>query len=326
MYRLKKIMKILYTMYILLVVSLVSSLGAQNLIPSSLYAFDKYEINCGYAGLNGSKVLSLNLREQWLGFDDAPKKYSISYTSPVYQIHGSVGTKISSLRSGISKSIGLDLSYNYVYQSSFGLISFGMGSGIENMKLNKNKIVTPTGFYSQGELNHNDPLIDGILSSDIYTAKMSIFGVYYYNNIEFGIIFDKGINVSDKLGYERKDILRLNWQYIYGYTQDISLKAFGMLYTDFVLIQNDIGIVGLFKNNYLTGVNLRGYNSKSFDSISFLIGGNIDYKLRLIYSYDFTISDLQKVEEGTHEIKIIYNFGKKNIKRRLPPVINNPRL
>ena len=319
-------MKILYTIYILLVVSLISSLGAQNIIPSSLYAFDKYSVNSGYAGLNGSKVLSLNIREQWLGLEEAPKNYSISYTSPLYRFHGSVGAKISSLRSGIGKSVGLDLSYNYVYQSSFGLISFGMGTGIRNMKIDKNKIVTPTGFYSLGEINHNDPFIIDNLSHDVYIAIMSVFGVYYYNNIEFGIIFDKEINVSDKLGYERKDILRFNWQYIYSYTQDISFKAFGLIYTDFVLIQNDIGIVGLYKNNYLTGVNLRGYNNKTFDSVSFLIGGNINYKLRLVYSYDFTISGLRKVEDGTHEIKIIYNFGKKSIKRRLPPMINNPRL
>jgi len=316
----------LYTVYILLVVSLVSSLGAQNIIPSSLYAFDKYGINAGYAGLNGSKILSLNLREQWLGLAEAPKNYSISYTTPMYQLHGSVGAKISSIKSGISNSVGIDLSYNYVHQSSLGLFSFGMGSGLRNMKINKNKIITPTGFYSQGELNHNDPFINGILSSDDYMVKMSIFGVYYYNNIEFGIIFDKEINVSDKSGYERKEILRFNWQYIYSYTKDISFKVFGLIYTDFVLIQNDIGIVGLYKNNYLTGVNLRGYDNRTFDSISFLLGGNINYKLRLIYSYDFTISGLQKVEDGTHEIKIIYNFGKKSVNRRLPPMINNPRL
>ncbi len=317
-----------YFLSLLYVYSMLSavSLNAQNIVPNSLYAFDKYMTNSGYAGLNRGKVLVFDIREQWLGLEASPKSYSLSFTSPIYELHGSYGVKVASISSGISKKTGFDLSYNYVFQSVSGLFSFGMGAGMYSMKLKNDGIITPGGFYSKGEVDHNDPFLSSLLASNIYLSKISLFGVYYYNDVEFGIIFDKEINVSDKSVYEVRDILRLNWQYLYRFNQNISVKAFGLIYSDFVLWQNDIGVAGLYKNNYLTGFNLRGYSNKTIDSMSFLIGGNVNYKLRLIYSYDFTISGLRKVEDGTHEIKIIYNFGKKNIKRSLPPLINNPRL
>ena len=299
---------------------------SQNVIPSSLYAFEKYMMNSAYAGLSGGKILTFDIREQWLGLDESPKNYSLTYSSPVYELHGSYGVKMTSISSGIQRRFGLDLTYNYVYQSRIGLFSFGLGTGIYNVRIDKNKIITPAGIYIQGESNHNDPFLSTILPANINLGKFSIFGVYYYNNFEFGIIFDKEINITDKSEYGNRDIFRLNWQYLYKINQDFSIKTFGLLYTDFVLVQNDIGAVTIYRNNYLAGLNLRGYTDKTFDSLSFLIGGNINFKLRLIYSYDFTISGLQKVEDGTHEIKIIYNFGKKNIKRSLPPLINNPRL
>lgn len=299
---------------------------AQNFNPGTLYSFNKYSTNSGYAGLSGDKLLSLNFREQWVGFEGRPRNYSVNYSTPIYNWNGAAGIKVGSYSVGIQSNINLDLSYNYVRQSSFGLFSFGFGSGIKSLSIDKNKIITPDGNYEDNSLNHNDPFVEGDLSDQRSFLNLSIFGVYYFRNIEIGIIFDKELSVQGKYQYGLKDAVKLNWQYVYNLNEDFTFKFFGLLYSDFVLMQNDIGAVGVYKSNYIGGMNFRGFNHNTFDSFSIILGSNINYKMRLIYSVDFTISKLRKAEDGSHEIKLIYNFGEKKIDRILPPIINNPRL
>lgn len=303
-----------------------SVIFSQNFNSGTLYSFNKYSTNSGYAGLSGNKLLSLNIREQWVSLIGRPRNYSFNFSTPLYKWNGAAGIKVGSYNIGIQNSIRLDLSYNYVQQSSFGLFSFGIGSGIKSLSIDKNKIVTPEGNYEDNYLNHNDPLIDDNLSFQSSFLNFSAFGVYHFNNIEVGIIFDKELSVKGKLKYGLKDAIKLNWQYIYSLNEDVSFKFFGLIYSDFVILQNDIGVVSVFKNNYIGGLNFRGYDHNTFDSFSLILGSNINYKMRLIYSVDFTISRLRKAEDGSHEIKLIYNFGEKKLNRILPPIINNPRL
>ena len=132
--------------------------------------------------------------------------------------------------------------------------------------------------------------------------------IYNLENFEIGIVFDKELGVVDNLEYSYKDGVRLTWQYYFRLRKDIAIKSFGNLYSDYVLVQNDLGLVGILNDNYLAGFNVRGYDLKTFDSFSVIIGGNINLKLRLLYSYDISLSLLRKVEDGSHEIKIIYNL------------------
>jgi len=40
-----------------------------------------------------------------------------------------------------------------------------------------------------------------------------------------------------------------------------------------------------------------------------LVGINITRQLRLGYAYDFTMTDMSKYSDGTHEITLGYDFG-----------------
>jgi len=299
---------------------------SQNNNLGSLYAFDKYLLNSAYAGLSGDNVLSLSVRDQWVNMPERPKTYTVAYSTPLYRLHGAFGAKIASYSSGIQNSFSLAFSYNYVYQSRYGLLSFGVGSGIRKLNINKNKIITPSGIYTSNELNHNDPFLSDVLGDNSIFYEISGFVIYNLKNFEIGIVFDKELNVVDKYEYSFREGIRLNWQYFYRINNNVSIKTFGKLYSDFVLLQNDLGFVGILDDNYLAGFNVRGYDLSSFDSFSLIIGGNINLKLRLLYSYDISLSSLRKVEDGSHEVKIIYNFGEKSFKRELPPIIYNPRL
>ncbi len=305
---------------------LYSGIFAQNIAPSSLYAFDKYSVNSAFGGLTGNRILSLNVREQWVGLPGNPKYYLISYNQPVYRFHGGTGVKIKSEKHGIQDVFSLNMTYNYVYSQYYGLFSFGLGSGLLNISNNSNEIITPEGIYQNENIAHNDGFLDNLLLKNLSFYNFNIFGLYNYKNFEIGIVFDKNISLNkNNLSYRFHDLLKVNWQYIFGINKDFYLKIFGLIQSDFILLQTNIGFTADYKS-ILAGINARGYSPDTFDALSIILGGNINSKLRIIYAYDISLTSLRSIEDGTHEFKITYDFGnlKNNIK--LPSVIFNPRL
>ncbi|HEB61555.1 MAG TPA: type IX secretion system membrane protein PorP/SprF, partial [Bacteroidetes bacterium] len=227
---------------------------------------------------------------------------------------------------GIQDIFSINMTYNYVLPSYIGLFSFGIGSGILNISNNGNDIVTPKGIYQNENSDHNDEFLDNLLLDDRSFYNFSVFGLYNYNNFEVGIVFDKKLALGkNDLSYDYHDLFKVNWQYVYSINKDIYLKIFGLIQSDFILLQTNIGFTADYRS-ILAGLNVRGYSPDTFNSISIILGGNINSKLRIIYAYDVSLSTLRSVEDGTHEFKITYDFGnlKNNIK--LPAVIFNPRL
>lgn len=299
---------------------------AQNISPSSLYAFDKYNVNSAYGGLTGNRIISMNVREQWVNLPGYPKYYYVSYSQPVYRFHGGAGIGIKSEKHGIQDVFSMDMSYNYVFSSYIGLFSFGMGSGLLNISKNNNSIITPEGIYTDEKFNHYDQFLDNLLINELSFYNFSIFGLYNFRNIEFGIIFDKRFSLNkNNLSYRFHDLIKANWQYIKSINSDFYLKIFGLIQSDFILLQTNIGITADYKS-ILAGFNVRGYSPDTFDSISIILGGNINSRLRIIYAYEVSMSSLRSSQDGTHEFKITYDFGNLKNNVKIPSVIFNPRL
>ncbi len=314
--------------FLLTIFCLFNILGifAQNIPPTSLYAFDKYNVNSAYGGLTGNRIVSLNVREQWLGIPGYPKYYYLTYSQPVYRFHGGAGMGIKSEYHGIQNVFSINMTYNYVASSLAGLFSFGIGTGIVNISNNSENIITPEGIYTGENSSHNDEFLDKLLLNNRSFYNFSVFGMYNYENIEIGIIFDKKLTLnSSDLSYGFHDLIKFNWQYIYGINKDFYVKIFGLIQSDFILLQSNFGFTADYKS-ILAGINVRGYSPDTFDSMSIIIGGNINSKLRIIYAYDISFSSLRSVEDGTHEFKITYDFGNLKNNVKLPVIIFNPRL
>ena len=91
--------KILYT-YIILVSSILftKNILGQQLPINTNYVLNNYAYNPAVAGSKPHAVASLNYRNQWVGFDDAPKTYMLSLHSPIgKQKKVAIGTLIVSL-------------------------------------------------------------------------------------------------------------------------------------------------------------------------------------------------------------------------------------
>jgi hypothetical protein len=113
--------------------------------------------------------------------------------------------------------------------------------------------------------------------------------------------------------------------YKYTFSEDIRLASSLMIRWDRASVQSELGFLAHYQENLIMGLNLRGYNSRSLDALSFILGTQMGEKYRLIYSYDLGLSSLSSVHDGSHEVTLTYNL-RKMIGSGLPPkIIYNPR-
>ena len=78
-------------------------------------------------------------------------------------------------------------------------------------------------------------------------------------------------------------------------------------------------------DNIFGGGSYRGYNAVTGDAVAIILGLKLSEKVRFAYAYDVTVSNLNTVSNGSHEVMLNYNFGKPIGQGKLPPIIYNPR-
>lgn len=289
---------------------------------------DKY--NPAFNGLEGGLGVVANYRTQWTELQKAPKTLNLVADIYLPQIKSGLGVNIANDRLGAYNQTAIALAYNFIQpiKEKFK-IGIGIQAGANISKLNGNLLVTPQGDYTNGT-NHND----NVLSNNIVKSVAPIF--------DFGIAlhhknFDIGVAVQNLINYKYKyegSINNLNTSF--GRTLNFTAKgkvdigenihiipSVNML-TDFKNVQTDVTIMAGFKYFIDAGINVRGYNKNSFESLSPIIMIAPVKSLKLTYSYDFNLNALKQVNDGSHEISLSYFLDSKNLFKQ-PKMINHPR-
>jgi type IX secretion system PorP/SprF family membrane protein len=103
---------------------------------------------------------------------------------------------------------------------------------------------------------------------------------------------------------------RINFfcQYNFRYSQNILFQPSMNLRYSGSVIQTDIGIISVINGKIFGGISLRGYSKPSLDAVCFILGHKLSKNWSLYYGYDFGISGLRKVHDGSHEIMIKMNL------------------
>ena len=111
--------------FILLSIIMISKFGmAQQLPIYTNYMLNPYAYNPAVAGSKPTAVFNLNYRNQWVGFQDAPKTYMISLHSPIgKQKKLAVGVLVNSDNTGLlSRTSGyLTLGYHIKLNKNYFL-------------------------------------------------------------------------------------------------------------------------------------------------------------------------------------------------------------
>lgn len=323
-------MKSSFTKRLILLLSIAAGafvcLEAQQHSQYTQFMLNRYAHNPAYGGLENSLSITTGLRTQWNEFDGAPKTQFVNVHLPMYILAGSVGLALENDELGAFKRTQLSASYNYVYESVIGLVSGGVRAGVNQVRLEGDRLRTPDGVYVDQSINHNDPL----LSSGQLNGLAPTWGMGFYLVNEYfqgGLSFDNVPENNFTAGsahYKSSKLFSIFASTDIYLSDILLLRPVVLIKSDGVQTQTDIGSLAYYEK-FLGGVTLRGFNSDSFDSVNFIAGVQLNEHFRLSYSYDFGINDLRSFHDGSHEFVVNYNLNKKIKTGELPRVIYNPR-
>jgi type IX secretion system PorP/SprF family membrane protein len=309
-------------LYILVFLVVSSSAFGQQLPLYDQYLYNKFLINPAVAGSDGYTSLNLTAREQWVGYSGAPRTFSFSLQSRMLKRsyilkHNSsrrivfrpktdgrvgLGGYVFSDKNGLIHRTGFQVSYSYhlwlrnATQLSMGLAFTGYHFKIDEKEIN---------FEDPDE-----PWLNNNLRRGVFVPDASC-GVYLLNaKYNIGISADQLFEATAKIGdYAYKNYRLDRHYYVFGdyvfklnTKMDIQPSALVMM-SEQIKPQADIGITYIYNQAFWAGLTYR--TSKA-------IIANIGVKYQNIfigYALDFTMSEIQSVTYGTHEITCALKFG-----------------
>ena len=296
----------------------------------SLFMMNKINWNPAYAGLDNSLSLTGIYRSQWIGLEGNPITQNVNAHVPLYVISSGVGINLENDELGAERRTTGTLSYSYQMQMGRkGLLALGLSAGLAQRTLDGARLRTPEGDYDidASVIIHNDDLLP--ITSINAMAPTFGAGVYYYSEqFEAGL----GVRNLSEPSVELEAIsltLRRNFFFSAGghfeLGNSLSLHPSLLVRSDVAQTQTDLAAILQYNDNIFGGASFRGYNSDNIDAVALIVGFKLSENITLAYAYDLTLSTLNQVSNGSHEIMINYNLNKRWGVGRLPRVIYNPR-
>jgi len=286
----------------ILAVSFTLHLTAQMFPISDHYVINGLAINPAFAGCNDALSATISYRDQWVGFKDSPKSYFLSVHTPVHNDRIGLGLLVEKNSIGIFKETNILGNYAYRMELSDGKLALGLGFGLTVLNIAWNELVAADANDAQ--------LINNQTSSVLPTFSL---GAYYYTKKYY-----LGISMPLFLGYELdkstgkykidNNFSGSNYFFSSGYEIGISpqikfLPSLLIKYHSNNTIQIDYTAQVNLKDRIWMGVGYRNNNM-----LIGMLQCQLNYQIRMGYSYDYEFGTIGKYVNGTHEIVLNYVF------------------
>ena len=268
------------------------------------YMYNMNVLNPAYAGSMGIGSIGLLGRTQWVGVEGAPQTVTLAAHTP---LGNNLGGGLSIIHDEIGPvkkdNIYVDVSYT-INTSEEGRLAFGIKAGVTLLDV-RETIMVDAAF---------DPL-----NIPIHEASPNFgAGVYYYTDkFYLGLSApnfletrhlekDGGVisSASEKMHYF------LTSGYVFDLSHNLKLKPSAM-------VKATAGAplsVDLSANLLVNEMFEIGLSHRLDDSISGMVGFQVNEDFRIGYAYDHTITRFGDFNSGSHEILLLFNFNRKNLK------------
>lgn len=278
-------------------------LFAQSRFLVSQYMYNGLVLNPAYAGSQQQFSLAALYRNQWLNIEGSPTFEMISVHTPVFSNRIGVGMLLSAEQIGVHKEYGVFSMFAYKLKLYFGYLTFGLSGGFS----------AKNSDYTQlRRSNDEDPYLQVRANS---TAPNFGVGTYFYSGRMYA-----GLSVPYLLNTERLDVPAARNRSVLRDIRSYYLTAgfllgesrFFKFNPSFLLrvregspLSADLNANLIFKKRVLLGGSFRAGSGSGLVLLSQLI---LNDNFRVMYSYDFTTSDLSERASGTHEIMLNYRI------------------
>ena len=252
-------------------------------------------------------------RVQWAGLTGAPQTQSLTAHLPLYGLNAGAGVVVLNDIAGSQRTTSVYAQFAYRLElSKTATLGIGVSGGIIQQSLDGTELLAPEGNYEGGTINHNDDfipvgLVSGVspdLGAGIWLEAGGLnLGVSSTHLLEPTVTYDLG-GGSSSIRFNRNLHVTAAYQFKVGET--VSLRPIAGYKTDLNLSMADLGAMIFVQDNIWAGVSFRTWLSERTDAVSGLVGARITPRFGVGYSYDYTLSTLNTVSSGTHEVMLKY--------------------
>jgi len=274
------------------------------------YMYNPLTVNSAYAGSTETLEAVLIHRSQWVGIDGAPSTQSFTVHSPLANDKIGLGFSAVNDNLGPSNELYLDANFSYTLMLSYSTrLALGVKAGARMLNVDWTK----GRFYDDSDvlLNSN---IDNKFSPSIGAGAYLYEEKWYVGaSVPNFIRSDYYDDVQESVNLER-----LHYYVMAGYVFDLSE---GLKFKPAMLargvsgapISLDVSANFLIQDTFTIGA---GYRWD--DSVSVLAGFQINKNFFVGYSYDYTTTDLNKYNDGSHEILLRFQLSPKTNQIKSP--------
>lgn len=300
---------------------------AQQAPQYSLYMLNPLQFNPAYAGTGSAINLTGVYRKQWVNLEGSPAQQTINAHLPLYFISSGIGLSFDNDQLGARRYSTVKMHYNYQLPvGPSGVFSAGVNFGLGQFVWDGDRLRTPGGQYNGG-IDHQD----GLLPTNQVTASTSDIGAgVYFTDGRLRAGLSAANLLASKIQLEEVSLSNERQYFLYaGYdfalNRALEIIPSVLLKSDFNEYQVEVSAILRYNGNIFGGITYRGFDNTHLDGLVFLAGFNLGQQTTIGYAYDLTLSPLNSVSNGSHEIVLNYRLKENFGKGKLPKVIYNPR-
>ncbi len=274
--------------------------------------FNMLNGNPGFAGTSGRANVVLDNRQQWSGFEGAPKTTVLGADAAlnIFGRKAGIGLQFMNDEIGFFNTLYIQFSFSRLYYVGDGELGVGVSAGIVNQVFDGTNIYIPESDYHQQNDNATPTSEVNGTSGDFG------FGVFYngpgwYAGLSVQHLFEPEPNFNEAFNV----FIPRTFYATAGYTYPLWDRPIELLPSLFLRQstgswQLDMNLNVRVRKKYWGGLSYR-YQ----DAIVVLAGIELASGIRAGYSYDLTTSKLASASNGSHEILISYSFDLDFMKR-----------
>jgi len=286
---------------ILLLISF--SAASQQMPYYSQFRNNLYMINPAVTGTKRLVDARINYRNQWMGYQDAPKTGNLSVHSRFMQGKMGAGFYVQQDEIGPSKQMNLGLSYAYHLRFPDVELSAGVAANFTKHTLNGNKMF----------LHHSqDPALDQHVVNSTWTPDAHA-GIFLYND-RFHVGLSALHFLEPSAEFYKNDTLKkgqikyadhINFTLGYNYSQHKDYIFESTLYGIYVPgtpFNLDYTLRMHYKEMIFAGFSLR-----LRDAVALHVGATFLEDYQISYSYDLLIGKMKNYSSGSHEVMLVFS-------------------
>jgi type IX secretion system PorP/SprF family membrane protein len=293
-------------------------------IQLSQQTFSKINFNPAATGFSNYANAYLFARQQWIGFEGAPKTFLFNANTYIEQIRSGVGFSVFNDRNASSNLFSVSLAYAYhIRIGREQYVSFGLSGGIFHRKYggnisvlepeidpelielltNGNSIVRPN--IDLGITYSTPKLIVGLSATHVSryldTKDDFLYKTAHYDWFNLPMHVYLFVEPSFDINKDLKVTPRIMGASVFSTYRNDTLSFLNKIDPFY-----EIGLVFEFQNKIWIGGNYRsGADFKNGSTAIAMLGINLRHNLRLGVSYDFRFKNTYK---STGEIMLNYRF------------------